>query len=239
MTIPDELLSEVGPIIEAVAHDYARRYRNFGGEHEDFVQESLLWLFDHPQKILLWADADAEPHGMKKLARALRNNAHDYGEDLKAQATGYNRDDLVYYSKASVRELLPKVFDAEAWVYPEQGEEGRRTASDPAAGNNWVATLADVAQAFERLGDEDKNLLRSFHAEPEWTNNELAEFYGVSKQTMSDWHDRAVKRLLDLLGGPRPRQEHNEDCAHEFRGRRAISNAHARAIQQSAYEEDE
>lgn len=243
MALPDELLSAIGPIIESVSHDASRRYRQFGADHEDFQQECLLWCYDHPKKLIEWFDPDlTEPRaGERLLARSLRNNAIDVGEELKAQHLGYSRDDLSFYSRAMVRELLPSMFDEEAWLHPEQNDGEKVSGGDPATGNNWVATLADLSRAFDQLDSSDRDLLRRFHQDGD-SNNDVAADCGVPKQTMSDWHDRAVRRLVDILGGAKPRAEHDADCEHPYRGgwvgRRSASNAQARAVQQSYWDED-
>lgn len=246
MTLPDELLTTLAPIMESVAHDMSRRYSNYGGSHEDFYQEAWIWVASHPKKIALWFDPDltAPKVGEKMLAQTLRNELADIGEDLKAQHLGYSRDDLSHYSRAMLRELLPSMFDDEAWLHPEQGTGERRAPSDPAAGGNWVATLADVSRAYDSLDASDRDLLAAFHRD-EYSNKLLSEMHDVTEQTMSYRHDQAVKRLLKALGGPKDlggadAKAHDAECEHAWRsGRRAVSNASARAYQQSVYEEGE
>jgi DNA-directed RNA polymerase specialized sigma24 family protein len=240
MALPESLMPTLGPVLDSVAAQMSRRYWSFGGTHEELVQEGWLWAAEHPEKLLLWFDDElTDPKaGEKMLAKSLRNHLQGYGESLKAQALGYSTDDLTYYSRQYVRELLPLMFDDEAWMHPEQGDGERRAPSDPAAGGNWVATLADLSRAFAKLDVNDRDLLTRFHRD-DVSNNAMADRCGVSKQTMSDWHDKAIRRLVDLLGGPRPRSSHDAECQHPYVGsRHAISNAQARAYQQSMYEED-
>jgi len=239
--IPDEIISVVGPIVESVASDISRRYRNYGAEQADLSQQGWLWIYAHPRKMLEWFDSDnySEKDSAYILARVLRNECSRYGEAIKAQHLGYSLDDLSYYSRTMVRELLPMMFDDEAWHHPEQGDGERRSGGDPATGGNWVATLADVSRAYDKLDPSDRDLLARFHRDGV-SNNAMAESCGVSKQTMSDWHDKAVRRLVDQLGGVKARAEHGEDCDHEWNtwmGRRAQSNAAARAQQQGYYDE--
>lgn len=231
---------DITPIIESVASEYGRRYAHYGYDREDVSQALHLWIFDHPDKVTEVLEMDARDSD-RMLARILRNEAHDLGEDAKAQHLGYSRDDLVFYSKAMVRELLPSMFDDEAWTHPETSdvETERKHRSAPAEGGNWVATLADVSRAYDSLEHEDRDLLAAFHRD-EYSNKLLSEIHGITEQTMSYRHDRAVKRLVDALGGPRARPQHDEDCEHPPRyvGQRyAISNANARSIQSSYYDE--
>lgn len=240
MTLPDEIISAVGPIVESVAADISRRYRQFGLGQDDASQENWVWVYDHPHKVMDWFDPDitSPKAGEKMLARTLRNHLSDYGEDLKAQHLGYSREDLVYYSKASLKELLPSMFDREAWIYPERNDGERVRGGDPATGGNWIATLADISRAFDRLDDGDRDLLRMFHEAPVWRNKDAANYFGITEQVMSYRHDAAVGRLLKLLGGPKPKAQHFDDCDHDYVGtRRSVSNAAARSIQESYWEE--
>lgn len=231
----EDRYEEIAPVVEAVASDMARRYYKYGAEREDMAQQCWMWLLDHPTKTLDYL-AD-ETYGIKKLARAMRNECHDYGEETKAQHLGYSREDLYYYHKGEVRALLDALFDEEAWTDPPLPEDtGRSGRRDPATGGGWVATLADVSRGFDALGDADKALLHAFHRDG-YTNKMLAEMWEITEQTMSYRHDMAVKRLVDILGGPKPQPQHDEDCSHQWRGRRALSNAQARAYQQTAYDE--
>lgn len=241
MALPETLMPTLGPILDSVAAQMSRRYYQYGGSHEDLVSEGWLWCCEHPEKLIHWFDdANYEPKAAERLlAKSLRNHLQGYGEQLKAQALGYSTDDLTYYSRQYVRELLPMMFDDEAWMHPEQGDGERRAPSDPAAGGNWVATLADLSQAFAKLDQSDRDLLTQFHRD-DVSNNALAERCGVSKQTMSDWHDRAIRRLVDKLGGNRPGASHDADCTHGWTGgRRAISNSQSQAIQRSYWDDDE
>lgn len=228
-------------IVASVANEYGRRYRQFGAERDDFVNECYLWLFEHPEKLAEFLEHE---HADRLIARTLRNHCYDYGETLKAQHLGYSRDDLAYYSRNMCRELLPSLWDQEAWLEPPVAEEtAGRGGGDPATGGNWIATLADLSRAYDQLREEDRDLLAAFHRDS-YTNKLMAEMHDVTEQTMSYRHDRAIKRLVDILGGPRPRPQHGEElgpdyvCNHSWApGRRAVSNASARAYQQNIYEE--
>lgn len=238
--IPDEILSECGPVISSVASDMSRRYRRYQGcDFEDMSQTGWIWVFQHPLKMTEWYNRSthSERDSAYLLARSLRNEMAGYGEDQKAAALGYSRDDVYYYTKGEVKDLLPSVFDEEAWLHPStpDADTERRKKSRPSEGGNWVASLADVSRALNKLDAGDRDLLVGFHKDG-LSNNMMAEEYGVSKQTMSDWHDKAIRRLVDKLGGPRPRFEHDDQCNH-WSGRKAVSNEGARAMQSNYYEE--
>ena len=225
-------------ILLPIAGDFGRRYRRWGVETEDVAQELRIWVFRHPQKIEDWESGDLE--GADKLvARSLRNEASRYCQQMKAQYLGYSYDDLTFYSRNELKTLLDAMFDREAWSEPPVSEDGGRSPRDPATGGNWIAMLADVSRAFDQLSTHDKELLRRFHLD-RMTNVMLAELAGVSPQAMSAKHHKALNRLLKLLGGDRPKSTHDEpecECEQYIGFRRIVSNAAARAIQDSYYEE--
>lgn len=236
-TIYDDALN----IVEGIATDTARAYGRWGLEREDCVQEAWVWIADHPKAIARWLEEEPE-HWTRLLAKSLRRELRHWAENEKSAQLGYHYDDVVWYSKKQLGPLLEAMLNESAWIHPEvSGDEpARRGAGDPATGGNWIATLADVAQAFERLALEDRNILKMFHEPPVWSNKAAAEYLKISEQAMSYRHDRALGRLLTELGGPRPYAQHNADCEHPFRGvgrRAVVSNAAARATQSSYYDD--
>jgi DNA-directed RNA polymerase specialized sigma24 family protein len=230
----NDLLEMLNPMVAQIANEFARTYRTHGAGAEDFRQEMYLWVAENEYKAAAWLDPELTPEadGVRLLARALRNRCKGYGVNVKAQALGYEVSDLHWYTKGEVRALLPLMFNESAWHEPPRSEG--RTAKSPAEGGNWIATLADVAQAFKRLDSEDQHILRRFH-EDGWTNRLTAEAEGVSEASMSRRHDRAVSRLVGLLGGERPEGLAARD---PWKGRRAVTNSAARAYQSAVYEED-
>lgn len=239
--IPDSIIETAGPVVESVAADIARRYWTYGCDQADLSQEGWVWVYQHPEHMLRWFDPEqySEESAIRLLAKSLRRACVNYGEDLKAAKLGYSREDLVYYSKQGLHPLLDAMFDPEAWLKPEQDsiDSERRQKSAPAEGGNWLATLADVAQGFTKLTTEDQALLRMFHEKPAWRNKDAADYFKISEATMSYRHDRAIGRLLNQLGGPRPKSSHDEDCGHWSGGRVAMSNAHARAVTDDQWDE--
>ena len=231
----DEIPDGIMPVIDGVASDMGRKYHRFGADREDMSQTCLLWIFDHPSKVIEYLDN--EKYGIKQLARALRNECHDAGEQIKAQYLGYSLDDLYYYKKNEAKSLLDSMFDEEAWTEPPISEGGPTGRRDPATGGGWIAALADVSRGYAQLSNADKALLEGFHRDG-WTNIMMAEYHDCTTQTMSARHDSAIKRLVDILGGPRPRPQHDEDCDHGWHGRHAMGNSQARAVTQGQYDED-
>ena len=164
----------------------------------------------------------------------MSNECRDYMRDIRSQALGFERRDEFFYSRGEVKALLPAMFDPEKWLDPPQS--AGRTAKAPSEGNNWLATLSDLSRAFDQLEVADQVLLRSFHQFGR-TNKEMSDAEGITDSTMSYRHDRAVKRLVDLLGGELPRPSRAGSQHDPWRGRHAITTAHAVAITANQYEE--
>ena len=238
MTTRTDLLTDLAPMVNGIASEFGRRHHAHGADAADFSQEMFLWIVKNEDQVRTWLDQEffTEDEGIKLIARSLRNECKDYAVDIKAQTLGYERTDLHWYSKGEVKALLPAVFNESAWHEPPQSE-GRSTKSQ-AEGGNWIATLADVAQAFSKLDPRDQHLLRRFH-EDDWTNKMMAEAENVSHQSMSERHDRAVDRLVRLLGdtAPRPMRDAAYYPRDPWRGRRAVTNSSARAYQSAVYDD--
>jgi hypothetical protein len=236
--IDTAVLESLEPMIESIAAEYGRRHRVHGADLEDFGQELRLWVIKNEAKVLEWLDPELwEPKaGEKMLAKSLRNEAKDYGVDIKAQAVGYERSDLHWYSKGEVKSLLPNVFNPDAWQEPPKSE-GRSTKA-PSEGGNWVTTLADVAQAIAKLDLYDQSILRAFHKDG-WTNKMMADVEKVSESLMSYYHDRAVSRLVKVLGDEQPKPMRTQsDKRDPWRGRRAVTNSTARSINSRTYDDE-
>lgn len=232
-------LDTLEPTIQGVASRYGAMYRKYGAEREDFEQELRIWAVENQAQVAEWLDPDVtdEKYGMKQLVKALENECNDYAVDIKAQATGYHREDLYWYGRNELKALLPAMFDPESRVNPPQSDDiGGRSSKSDAEGGNWVATLADVSRAYDALGREDKALLRMFHLGG-WSNKEMARRYETTEAMMSYYHSRALNRLLDNAGGAAPRPMRRSEKGDPWRGRRAISNAEARYLTDSTWED--
>lgn len=233
----EALWGQFHPVVEGVAAEYARSYRRWGADAEDFRQEFVLWMLDHEAELAESLRELGPEQFEKYLARCLRNEGNDYGVDIRDQAGGQPRHDAYFYSTGELKTLLPSVFDPEAWLNPPQYGGENRSSRAPAEGNNWVATLSDVSRAFSQLDLEDQALLRDYHQHG-IKNKELAQAFKVTEATMSYRHTQALKRLLKHLGGPRPSHMRPDTPHDPWRGRHAVSNSQARAMTSAQYEED-
>lgn len=227
-------------IVARVAIKFGRTFRGFA-EADDIRQELWLWVLSHGKAVDRWAE---EEKGQRKLVYSLNNVAKAYGVQQKAASSGYTPDDVAFYGKAEVRELLEMVFDRTKWEAPPQADEGRRGGRPANEGNGWVATLSDVSRAVDKLDAPDREAVELFFGRGEAAAY-LAEVWDVSTSTAYARIDRAVKKVWRELGGARPNQGavHPDldgdgcECLHVWKGRRAMSNAAARAAQEKHYDE--
>lgn len=227
-TIPDEVLH----VAAGVALEVRRRYAAYV-DLDDLQGEAALWAVSNPGKVREYMKLD-EREMRAVVATSIRNRLRRYAERVKAERLGYSVRDVVFYDAAQVREeLLPALFDREAWSNPPKPDRDEvRAKQDPAHGGNWMASLADVADAYRRLSEEDR-LLVSMRFREEMKYGDIADELGVSDATVSDRLDRVVDRIVTLLGGERP--EHEEDELTIGR-RRVVSNSHAQAVTRSGYD---
>lgn len=230
-----EEFSEFEPVVAGIASEYGRKYHKHGAEAEDFRQEMWLWVHTHTDRLLTKRDEyEDDDRFTKYLAKCLRNECHDYGVDIRAQAGGQDRQSAYYYNRGEIEALVPLIFNDESWHEPPQSEG--RSSKAPSEGGSWIATLADISRAFTKLPIEDQVYLRERY-EYGLRNKEQAELHEVSEATMSYRVGRGLKRLWAVLGGPKPNPMREHDRYDPFRGRHAISNSTARAIQSNYYEE--
>lgn len=237
MTITFESLwVEYGPIVDGVAAEYGNKGRRHGAEADDFRQEFVCWMLDKERDGWLGKKHDEieDPDEFGRfLAQCLRHEGDDYLVDIRDQAGGQPRRGAYFYSTNELKELLPAMFDPKRWHEPPQSEG--RTSKSPAEGGNWIATLADVARAYEQLDIVDKALLQAIHKDGV-RNKELAKFYDITEATMSYRHTQVLKRLLKTLGGARPKHMRADVPGDPWRGRHPIPAAQMRAITASYWD---
>lgn len=247
----EELYYQLQGYAETIAHSVRRTFPMV--DVEDLVQEAMMWAVQHPSTLQGYLALESLTDTQRRVSGAMRNACRDYAVKQRALQRGDETlIDDAWYSLATLkgtgrvaskRGLLHYVFDEESWTHPEKGDSEVRTKRDPAEGNNWLATLADVSSALEKLGRNDPaaHSLIWLHYKQGYTYEEIGAGLepAVSRETVSKRMDRAIKKVQELLGGPRPRKDPAEEGWEEgyVGSRRAISNAHARALTSTSYEE--
>jgi RNA polymerase sigma factor (sigma-70 family) len=202
--------------IAGIATEYGRKATWFGATREDFAQEMIAWLLDNEQKIGARFSESIE-EATRYTAKCLRNECKDHLSSLRTQATGDNGDNRYDYGRDELKVLLGYMF---------QSPDADTTTL------SVIESVADVEQAFPKLGAEDQDILTAFHRD-DYSNKMLAELYDISEANMSYRHNRAVLRLQRLLGSS---EQQDRD---PFKGRRALTNSAARAQTSAHYEDGE
>jgi DNA-directed RNA polymerase specialized sigma24 family protein len=210
-----------------------------------------MWCVEHPKKLNAYLSDGDSRRGVRMLTASMRNAAKKYARDERAQDFGYFLEDEAWYSKRMLKGdgnkpgLLHYVFDQENWKNSPPSDSAGRGKGDPAEGNGWLTMMCDLSAALEKLEAGERELLRE-HFHRGLTCQDIADLYSsppVSKQTVARRIDRAVRKTQDHLGGQRPQDDPAEEGtdagyaeAHYVGMRRAISNAHARAITNNQWE---
>lgn len=234
MTFLDDNFALVSAVALQAARAVRKRYPN--ADTDDLTQVGLMWCVAHPRKLREYVSGE-QPG---KLYVALHNHVKAYARNDRAEREGYVLEDDAFYSKRMLKGdgtnpgLLHYVWDRENWEKPPtRGEGAGRSKGDPAEGGTWLAIMVDVDKALKSLDVADYNLLRT-HFKFGETYEEMTIGAVVSKTTVATRIDRAVARMQDFLGGSKPREDQPEEeweQEPEYVGtRRAISNAHARAV---------
>lgn len=188
-------------IVIAVASEYRKKFYMI--ELEDIKQTLYQWFLQHPNKLDTW-EAIGEKDAKNLIYRSLRNEALDYCQRWKAKSIGYDVSDLYYYEADMVEALLPLVLMGDYGVTHKLnlGRTGRPSA--PAEGGNMQAMMLEVDAAYWKLSKEDRKLLFFRHAES-CDFREIANFLEVGTEDAARMrHKRAIKRLINKLGGYRP-----------------------------------
>lgn len=235
MTYLDDHFEEASVTALNSARAVKRRYPT--ADVDDLTQMGLVWCIEHPRKFREYADAGK----WWVVQKAMFNYQSGYARKERAQYFGYSLEDDVFYSKRMLKGdggkpgLLDFVFDRAAWPKPPPSD-APRAGGDPAEGNGWLATMCDVSKAVDGLSNDDQVLLKEHYMFGE-TYEQIGRRLGVAKVTVAKYVDRAVGRLQEALGGSKPREDPPEDdwrTEPAYVGaRRAITNAHARALMEN------
>jgi RNA polymerase sigma factor (sigma-70 family) len=200
-----ELLEEVTEIAATVARQIHPRYAVYF-EAQDLKQELLLWALKREDKIEQWLSHDQELHdrkaGIRQLAKTFQREAEKICRSEKARKVGYETRDEYFYSIGLLEELIANI-DA---LEQQQGGQNARVSSggsDPATGNNFAASIADVRKAMEALDPADCLMLEMRYQEG-LTFAQIALHLDLSDSTVHRRVNSALKRMVKVLGGDNP-----------------------------------
>jgi DNA-directed RNA polymerase specialized sigma24 family protein len=188
-------------IVVAVASEYHRKFDMV--ELEDIRQSLYEWFAKHPNKLDEWEEVGSKD-AKNLLYRSLRNHALDYCQRWKAKSLGYDISDLYYYESDVVEALLPPVLRGEWGVTHKLnlGRPGRPSA--PSEGGNLSIMMMEIDSAYWKLGKEDRKILFFRYAES-MDYKEISNYLSLGSDDAARMRgNRAVKRLVNKLGGFKP-----------------------------------
>ncbi len=194
-------------LVGAIAYEFSRKFHMC--DADDIRQELWVWFLTHPNKVKVWESID-EKQSVKLIAKSLRNAAKDYCQKQKAHAVGYRVEDNYYYDKELVEVLLPAVIrrDSTAPALNDLGHSHtKKVASE---GGNWLAMVADIDRALDKLTLEQKSIIFLRFGDG-CDNKTFAKEMGISEDAARMRVNRALNNLLNKLGGSRPRKEADYD----------------------------
>lgn len=199
-------------IVDAVASDYHRKFSPI--EYDDIRQSLYQWFVEHPNKLDTW-EAIGEKDAKNLLYRSLRNQALDYCQHWKAKSGGYEASDLFYYEADMVEAILPAVLRGEFGLGAkvDLGRPGRPSA--PNEGGNMMAMMIEVDYGFWKLPKDDRKVLFLRHAESMDFGAIATELQLGSEDAARMRHKRAIRKLINKIGGFKPFRDDDEQPKQE------------------------
>lgn len=199
-------------IVTSVASEYHKHYDMC--DLEDIRQNLYEWFLTHPNKLDEW-EALGKKDAKNLIYRSLRNQALDYCQYWKARTLGYEVDDLFYYTPEMVETLLPSVLLGSVATLPvlNLGKTGK--SSTLAESGNLSTMIAELEKVCVGLSAEDKNVINLRFAlgyeYPEIVKELDLNTEDAARQRVR----RAVKRIINKLGGYRPFKDEDESPSEE------------------------
>lgn len=204
MSLTNEQAEAILPLAAVAATQVYRRV-NDGLSWQDLQGQALLWASAHPRKVGEYLAHEDDKQGDKLLLTAMMNDLMRAAQRERAQRLGFRFSDIYWYSLEQIREdLLPCLWDRDAWSNPPQGErDEQRGATLPNERGGWMTLLADVADAYGRLSTTQKtDLLQHFGLG--WTYLEMGRESKRTEDQVQYAVDKAVKAVHHKLGGQKP-----------------------------------
>lgn len=171
---------------------------------EDITQELWLWFVSHPNKVEEWHALENPKESVRLFAKALHNAAHKFCQKEKARTIGYQVDDLFYYRREIVEDLLPSVLSGNFEVNNNVDYSSNvRETKAPNEGGNLQAMQADISRAFDLLKEEQQNILYLWYYN-KGNSKSLGKAINANEKTARMKVTRAIDGLIRKLGGTKP-----------------------------------
>jgi len=207
MTIEWSRIERWQYIVDAVASDYHRKFSPI--EFDDIRQSLYQWFVEHPNKLDTW-EAIGNKDAKNLIYRSLRNQALDYCQHWKAKSGGYEASDLFYYEADMVEAILPAVLRGEFGLGAKVDLGRPSRPSAPNEGGNMMAMMIEVDYGFWKLSKDDRKVLFLRHAESMDFGAIATELSLGSEDAARMRHKRAIRKLINKIGGFRPFRDDDE-----------------------------
>jgi DNA-directed RNA polymerase specialized sigma24 family protein len=188
-------------IVVAVSAEYHKKYEMV--ELEDIKQSLYQWFVEHPNKLNEW-ESIGEKDAKNLIYRSLRNDALDYCQKWKAKSLGYETSDVFFYESDIIEALLPSVLRGDFGVSHKLNLVGPVKPPAPAEGGNLMVMMIEIESAYLKLSPEDMDILFYRHADSMDYNDIATEMDISSGDAVRMRHNRAIKKLINRIGGFRP-----------------------------------
>ena len=208
-------MTELHPIIyelaPSVAYAVHRRYKHWV-EREDVTQECIAWGVTRNAYIteqMSVEDPKQLEYNQSRIAWQMKRAVERYARKEKANKSGYQTNDEVYYQTFTLGQLLPFVITSiiDGTVLEQMQEminDGQpRGSSSPSEGGNLLASLIDIKKCYLKLDQKDQELLRMRHYDNA-TLQQIAAFLECAVSTADRRCTNSLRRLQDELGGETP-----------------------------------
>jgi RNA polymerase sigma factor (sigma-70 family) len=209
------LMSDLHPIVyelaPSVAYAIHRRYKHWV-ERDDVTQECIAWAITRNAYIIEQMsveDPQQLEHNQRRVAWQMKRAVERYARKEKANKSGYQINDEVYYQTFTLGQLLPFVITSiiDGTVLEQMQEminDGQpRGSSSPAEGGNLLASLIDIKKCFLKLDQKDQTILRMRHYDNA-TLQQIAQYLECATSTADRRCSNSLRRLQDELGGETP-----------------------------------
>lgn len=194
-------------VVDSVASEYKRK---FDIDYDDIKQSLYQWFVEHPNKLDTW-EAIGEKDAKNLIYRSLRNQALDYCQHWKAKSGGYETSDLFFYESDMVEALLPSVIRGEMNISQKLNLAGGGRPSAPSEGGNMMAMMIEIDAGYWKLSKDDRKLLFLRYAEALDFPDIAKELELGSEDTARMRHKRAIRKLINKIGGFKPYQDEDFD----------------------------
>jgi len=204
MAMVKRYIEDYEGVVASIAYEFSRKYRMV--DINDLRQELWVWFLSHPNKVKHWHDVHEKKHSVKLVARSLRNAAKDYCQREKANSVGYRVEDNYYYDKNMLESLLPAVLTGNREAPAINDLSLTNVKKIASEGNNWPAICSDIEKALSKLTKEQRDMIVLRYASG-FELAVIASELSISQDAVRMRINRALKNMLNFLGGNYPRKE--------------------------------